>query len=117
MAVLAVVLFTPSYLLGRAVVRHQTGWPSPCLSPCWPRSTGRATGWRLFPRHLLDEPDGTGETEWQADSLCGGEVYANLGLYDDAEKDLLRALAQSGGHAVPEGIWSARNRLPGCGGC
>lgn len=50
-------------------------------------------------RRLLDEPGGA--PEWQADSLATvGEVYANLGLYEDAEKHLNRALAlrsQEGG--------------------
>jgi tetratricopeptide (TPR) repeat protein len=43
-------------------------------------------------RRLLDQPGGA--PEWQADFLATvGEVYANLGLYDDADKQLRRALA------------------------
>jgi serine/threonine-protein kinase len=42
-------------------------------------------------RRLLDEPSGA--PEWQADFLATvGEVYANLGLYQDAETYLRRAL-------------------------
>lgn len=54
-------------------------------------------------RRLLDEPSGE-EPEWRADSLATvGEVYANLGLYEDAEKHLRRALAlrsREGGRAA-----------------
>lgn len=50
-------------------------------------------------RRLLDEPEDA--PEWRADSLATvGEVYANLGLYEDAEKHLSHALAlrsQEGG--------------------
>jgi serine/threonine protein kinase len=45
-------------------------------------------------RRLLDQPGGEpGAQEWRADFLTTvGEVYGNLGLYDDADKYLHRAL-------------------------
>jgi serine/threonine protein kinase len=43
-------------------------------------------------RRLVQPP--AGDPEWQADALATvGEVYANLGLYDDADRVLRRALA------------------------